>query len=41
MLNFLKSDLSFQMPPILPAAVCEYCRHEDTSVCTGSFISDW
>ena len=41
MLSFLKSDLSFQMPPDLPAAVCEYCRHEDTSVCTGSFFSDW
>ena len=40
-LSFLKSDLSFQMPPVLPTAVCKYCRHEDTSVCTGSFFSHW
>ena len=38
MLSFLKSALSFQIPPVLPAAACEYCRHEDTSMCTGFFF---
>ena len=38
MLSFQKSALSFQIPLDLPAAVCEYCQHEDTPVCTGSFF---